>query len=55
MGNFIFKLHAMTRMPGNMEQRIEKTITSLKQHLTVEQEHGKVVLHFDERGLIAVK
>jgi arsenite methyltransferase len=55
MGNFIFKLHAMTKMPGSMEQRIEMTIASLKRHLTVEHENGKVVLHFDERGLIAVK
>jgi SAM-dependent methyltransferase len=55
MGNFIFKIHAMTRMPGSAEERIEKTIASLKTHLPVEREDGKVVLHFDQRGLIAIK
>jgi hypothetical protein len=55
MGNFIFKMHAMTRMPGNREQRIERTIKSLGEHLTIEEENGQFVLHFDQRGLIATK
>lgn len=55
MGNFIYKIHAMTRMTGTAEECIAKTITSLTRHLPIERQNGKVVLHFDQRGLIAVK
>jgi arsenite methyltransferase len=55
MGNFIFKLHAMTRMPGTTDQRIAKTIQSLQEHLPITVENGQYVLHFDQKGLIAVK
>jgi ubiquinone/menaquinone biosynthesis C-methylase UbiE len=55
MGNFILKMHAMTRLTGTTEERIAKTITSLKEHLTVEREGDTWVLHFDQKGLIAVK
>lgn len=55
MGNFILKMHALTRLTGSEEERIAKTIDSLKEHLTVEQQGDLRVLHFDQKGLIAVK
>jgi arsenite methyltransferase len=55
MGNFIFKMHAMTMPPGPTEERIARTIASLKEHLPVEREGEKCVLHFDQKALIAVK
>lgn len=55
MGNFIFKMHALTRMPGSAEERITATINGLREHLTVEEESAQIVLHFDQRGLIATK
>ncbi len=55
MGNFIFKLHALTRMPGTLEQRIQTTIESLQDHLPIEREGNQYVLHFDQKGLIVTK
>jgi SAM-dependent methyltransferase len=55
MGNFTFKLHAMTRLSGTRDERIAKIVSSLKQHLPVTYEGGKYVLHFDQKGIIAVK
>lgn len=55
MGNFTFKLHAMTRLPGTHEERVWKIVNSLKQHLPVEREGSQYVLHFNQKGIIAVK
>lgn len=55
MGKFIYKVHALTRMPGSEEQCIATTLKNLKQYLVIEVERGQYVLHFDQRGLIAVK
>jgi len=55
MGNFIYKMHALTRMPGDDEECIANTVSSLKEHLTIEEHGGQFVLHFDQRGLIATK
>jgi SAM-dependent methyltransferase len=55
MGNFIYKMHALTRLRGTPEQRIAKVIASLKDHLTIVVEGDRYVLHFDQRGLIAIK
>jgi arsenite methyltransferase len=55
MGDFIYKMHAMTRLRGNEEKRIALTIRSLEEHLTIEEQAGNYVLHFDQKGLIAEK
>jgi arsenite methyltransferase len=55
MGKFIYKLHALTRLPGNEDERIAATVESLKAFLPVEREGDQYVLHFDQKGLIAVK
>jgi SAM-dependent methyltransferase len=55
MGKFIYKLHALTLLPGTEEDRISATLESLKSYLPVEREGDQVVLHFDQRGLIATK
>jgi SAM-dependent methyltransferase len=55
MGRFIWKVHALTKMPGTEEQRIATTIESLKEHLPIEKDGDQYVLHFDQKGLIAVK
>ncbi len=55
MGRFFYKLHALTRMTGTEEERIEQTVRALKEHLPVVKEGNQFVLHFDQKGLIAVK
>ena len=55
MGDFIYKMHAMTRLRGDEEKRIAFTIKSLQEHLTVEKQGDQYVLHFDQKGLIATK
>lgn len=55
MATFIYKMHAMTLIPGSEEMRIAQTLASVKEHLPIEYENGKVVLHFDQKALIAEK
>jgi len=55
MGKFIYKLHALTRLPGTEEERFEATARSLKEYLPVEREGSQYVLHFDQKALIAIK
>jgi len=55
MGRFIYKMHALTRMRGTEKQCIARTIKSLKEHLVIEREDEKYVLHFDQMGVIAIK
>jgi hypothetical protein len=55
MGRFIYKMHALTRMRGTEEQCIARTVKSLKEHLVIEREDRKYVLHFDQTGVIATK
>jgi len=55
MATFIYKMHAMTRIPGSEEARIAQTLASVKEHLPVEREGGKIVLHFDQKALVAEK
>lgn len=55
MGKFIHKVHALTRMLGTQEQCVAQTVRSLKEHLEIDQEQGKYVLHFDQKGIIATK
>ncbi len=55
MGDFIYKMHAMTRLRGDEERRIEHTLSSLREHLTIEMQGNQHVLHFDQKGLIAYK
>ncbi len=55
MGNFIYKLHALTRMPGTREECIQTVIETLQDHLPIEREGKQYVLHFDQKGLIATK
>jgi ubiquinone/menaquinone biosynthesis C-methylase UbiE len=55
LGRFIWKVHALTRMPGTEEQRIAKVVESVQEHLPVVKEGDQYVLHFDQRGVIATK
>jgi len=55
MATFIYKMHAMTRIPGSEEVQIARTLVSLKEHLPVERAGNQVVLHFDQKALIAEK
>jgi arsenite methyltransferase len=55
MATFIYKMHAMTRLPGSEDARIAHTLATLKDHLPVEREGERVVLHFDQKALIAEK
>jgi arsenite methyltransferase len=55
MGDFCYKMHALTRMKGSRDECIERTVLGLKEHLTVDHVGGKVILHFDQKGIVAVK
>lgn len=55
MGNFAYNMHALTRLRGTREECIAMTVRSLKEHLPVTRDGEKYVLHFDQKGLIAVK
>lgn len=55
MGKFIYKMHAMTLFPGTLDERIQATVDGIKAHLTVERDGDGVVLHFDQKGIIAHK
>jgi arsenite methyltransferase len=55
MGNFMSKVFAMTRIPGGPEERITKTVRSLKECLPIDIDGGLHVIHFNQKGLIARK
>jgi arsenite methyltransferase len=55
MGDFCYKVHALTRMKGTREECIARTIEGVKEHLTIDHVDDQIVLHFDQKGLIAVK
>lgn len=55
MGRFMYKVHALTRMPGTEEECIERTLASLKKHLPIVKEGDQYVLYWDQKGLIAKK
>jgi arsenite methyltransferase len=55
MGTFIYKMHAMIRVPGTTADHIARTLSSLKEHLQVDREGEKCVLHFDQKALIATR
>lgn len=55
MATFIYKMHALTRLPGTPETQIAQTLASIKEHLTVERDGEQVILHFDQKALIAEK
>jgi hypothetical protein len=55
MGNFIYKMHALTRISTSNDECIAQTIKGLTEHLVIEEASGEFVLHFDQRALIATK
>ncbi len=55
MGDFIYNMHALTRMSGTEQERIATTVRALQEHLTIDVEGGQHVLPFRSKGLIATK
>ena len=55
IGKFVYKLHALTLLPGTYSERIEATVKGLKHYLKIERDEGLHVLHWNQRGLIATK
>lgn len=54
-GRFVYKMHALTLLPGDDVERASRTLASLKRHLPLEHNGGTYVLHYDEKGVIAFK
>jgi len=54
LGEFIYKLHAMTKLPGSIEEKIQKTLEGCKKILGVEKE-TQYLLNWPMKALIAKK
>jgi ubiquinone/menaquinone biosynthesis C-methylase UbiE len=55
IGKFVYKLHALTLLPGNYAQQLAATVKGLRDYLTIEREGSQYILHWNQRGLIATK
>jgi arsenite methyltransferase len=55
MGDFIYKLHALTNLPGVKEEKIAKTITSCYDILGVKKVENCYELNWPMKVLIAIK
>jgi len=55
MGTFIYKLHAMTLLPGNKEEKIKQTIEGCKNILGVKKNGNKIILNWPMKAIIAKK
>jgi arsenite methyltransferase len=55
LGKFIYKLHAMTLIPGNEDQKIAQTIDGCKKILGVDHRNGKVYLNWPMKAIVAEK
>ena len=55
MGIFIYKLHAMTRLEGTDEEKIEQTLEGCRRILGIEKKSGKFLLNWPMKAIIATK
>ncbi len=55
VGKFIYKIHAMTLLPGNNEEKINKTFRSCKEILDISNKNGKYYLNWPMKALILRK
>jgi cyclopropane fatty-acyl-phospholipid synthase-like methyltransferase len=55
LGKFIYKLHALTLLPGNEEQKINKVIKACKRFLGINYKNGKYLLNWPMKALIIKK
>ena len=55
LGKFIYKLHAMTELPGNSEEQYEKTFDGCKEILGVTYRRGRYELNWPMKALILTK
>ena len=55
LGRFIYKIHAMTLMSGDENQRTAQTLNSCKKVLGVNYSNGKVYLNWPMKAILAEK
>lgn len=55
LGEFVYKLHAMTKLPGNLKEKINETIDGCKKILGVEYKDGMYNLNWPMKMIIAEK
>lgn len=55
LGKFIYKLHAMTKIPGNEDERIKEVIRGCEEILGIKKIKGKYALNWPMKCLIAKK
>lgn len=55
LGRFIYKLHAMTGIPGTEEEKITRVIEGCESTLGIESKDGKVILNWPMKAIVAVK
>jgi arsenite methyltransferase len=55
IGKFMYNLHALTKMPGSEEAKIQKSLKNCKDILGVEYKNGKYELNWPMKVLIAKK
>lgn len=55
MGRFIYKLHAMTNLPGDEEEKFAQAAEGCKNILGITHQDGKVILNWPMKAIVAVK
>ena len=55
LGEFIYKLHALTKLPGTEEEKIGKTLESCRKILGIEYKNGCYELNWPMKAIIAIK
>jgi len=55
LGDFVYKLHAMTLLDGNKQTKIRKTLEGCRKILGVNKVDGRYSLNWDMRAIIAEK
>ncbi len=55
LGEFIYKLHALTLLPGTEDKKIKQTINSCKEILGIEYLNGKYELNWPMKALVVEK
>lgn len=55
IGKFIYKFHAMTKLPGTESQKIQQVLEGCKEVLTIEYRQGRYELNWPIKAFIATK
>lgn len=55
IGVFIYKLNAMTKLPGREQDKIKQILDACREILSIEYKQGVYVLHWQQKAIIAEK